>query len=53
MGIEEYDKVYAKARAADIDARIDALKVEVDALTEERKRYAPAKRTRASSDDKS
>jgi uncharacterized protein YceH (UPF0502 family) len=53
MSMAEYEKAYAEARAADIEARIEALKVEVANLTEERKRYAPAKRTRSTSDDKS
>ena len=54
MATDEFDKDYAAARVADIDARIETLKVESDALTAERERYADKpKRTRAKSDDKS
>ena len=57
MGIEEYEKVYAESRVADIDAQIAANDAANDALRVTRESYAGAakpKRTRAkANDDKS
>jgi hypothetical protein len=57
MGIEEYEKVYAESRVADIDAQIAANDAANDALRVTRESYVGAakpKRTRAkANDDKS
>jgi hypothetical protein len=57
MGIEEYEKVYAESRVADIDAQIAANDAHSDDLRAQRERYAGTakpKRTRAkANDDKS
>jgi hypothetical protein len=55
MGIEEYEKVYAESRVADIDAQIAANDAHSDDLRAQRERYAgKPKRTRAkANDDKS
>ena len=54
MSIEEYEKVYAETRVADIDAQVAALDVDREALLAQRERYAPKpKRATAAKSDKS
>ena len=47
MGTVEYDEAYRAARLQSIDGEIEANKIAADALTEQRKRYAPTRKAQA------